>query len=74
MFQSHIHIQRRQGSKGTSRFQYLQDLVNEFQETQNIGIIINKKKKKKKKKSNLFFFFFFGKYKFSKIIIICNKL
>ncbi|KAG4084691.1 hypothetical protein H8356DRAFT_1743693 [Neocallimastix lanati (nom. inval.)] len=36
MFQSHIHIQRRQGSKGTSRFQYLQDLVNEFQETQNI--------------------------------------
>jgi len=50
MFQSHIHIQRRQGSKGTSRFQYLQDLVNEFQETQNIGIIINKKKKKKKKK------------------------
>ncbi|OUM62531.1 hypothetical protein PIROE2DRAFT_44197 [Piromyces sp. E2] len=36
MFQSHIHIQKRKGSKGTSRFQYLQDLVNEFQETQNI--------------------------------------
>jgi len=37
MFQSHIHIQKRKGSKGTSRFQYLQDLINEFQETQNIG-------------------------------------
>ncbi|ORX55909.1 hypothetical protein BCR36DRAFT_409953 [Piromyces finnis] len=36
MFQSHIHIQKRKGSKGTSRFQYLQDLVNEFQETQSI--------------------------------------
>ncbi|ORX65764.1 ARM repeat-containing protein [Anaeromyces robustus] len=36
MFQSHIHIQKRKGSKGTSRFQYLQDLVNEFQETQNL--------------------------------------
>jgi len=48
MFQSHIHIQKRKGSKGTSRFQYLQDLVNEFQETQNIG----KKRMEKKNKYN----------------------
>jgi len=52
MFQSHIHIQKRKGLKGTSRFQYLQDLVNEFQETQNIG----------KKKIHIYIFNFHYNY------------
>jgi len=42
MFSSEDRLKRRQGKYGTSRFDHLQKLVTEFQETSSEGKNLNK--------------------------------